>query len=367
MKSVLVVIGTRPEAIKLAPIITVMSKNRHFEYKICVTKQHTDLLDSVLLNLGIRADYELKNRGSQGSLHQSSACILKQFESVLIESKPNLVLVQGDTTSAFISALAAFYSCIPVAHVEAGLRTGNLREPWPEEGHRCLIDKLTNYFFSPTLEAKNTLLSEGAPPENVWVVGNTSIDAIRLARVHSKLTADIPECKFIVVTIHRRENHGEPLKEICCALRRIAEQFLDIQIVFLLHPNLAVRQPIIDMLSEINNISLLEPIDHRSFIQILDKCTFVITDSGGIQEECSFLGKPILITRNTTERQEVIQAGTAILVGTKADHIVAFCKELLTNKEVLTSMSKVHFPYGDGYAAERIVDILDLNLCENFS
>lgn len=367
MKSVLVVIGTRPEAIKLAPILMAMGKSRGFEYKVCITKQHTDLLEPVLLHLGIRANYELRNNGSQGSLHQSAARILKQFEAVLTEAKPNLVLVQGDTTSAFIAALAAFYSYIPVAHVEAGLRTGDLRAPWPEEGHRCLIDQLTNYFFAPTLKARNALLAEGAIPENVWVVGNTSIDAIRIARVPSKSTIDDPKCRFIVVTIHRRENHGEPLKEICRAILRISEQFLDVRIVFLLHPNLAIRQPVIDILSEIKNINLLEPIDHSSFIQVLDKSTFVITDSGGVQEECSFLGKPILITRNTTERQEVVQAGTARLVGTKADHIIACCKELLTNKEMLSSMSKVHFPYGDGYAAERIVDILNLKLCGDCS
>ncbi|WP_253306517.1 non-hydrolyzing UDP-N-acetylglucosamine 2-epimerase [unidentified bacterial endosymbiont] len=365
MKSVLVVIGTRPEAIKLAPIVTAMSNSRCFNYQVCLTQQHTDLLEPVLLPLGISAHYKLKNSRSHRSLHQSAADILKQFEAVLIESTPDLVLVQGDTTSAFIAALAAFYSGIPVAHVEAGLRTGDIGSPWPEEGHRCLIDKLTTYFFAPTLAAQKSLLAEGAPPENVWVVGNTAIDAIRLARGSSTLTEDFSQWRVIVVTIHRRENHGEPLQAICSALRSLAEQFLEIQIVFVLHPNLAVRQPVMEMLSDIHNIKLLEPLDHRSFIQLLEKCTFLITDSGGIQEECSFLGKPILITRNTTERQEGLQAGTARLIGTKADHIVACCQELLTNEAALTAMSKVHFPYGDGYAAERIVDILECKLCEN--
>lgn len=364
MKSVLVIIGTRPEAIKLAPILTVMHENCEFESKICLTKQHTDLLEPVLLQLGINADYELKSSGPHRSLHQIAADILKQLEAILTESKPDLVLVQGDTTSAFIGALAAFYSGIPVAHIEAGLRTGNLSAPWPEEAHRCLIDRLTTYFFAPTVTAQNRLLAEGAPVESVWMVGNTAIDAIRLASESPILITAFSKERVILVTIHRRENHGRPLKEICSALRMIAEQFLEIRILFILHRNLAVYQPVIKILTGIHNIQLLEPMDHRSFIQILNCCIFVITDSGGIQEECSFLGKPLLIARETTERQQSVQAGTAKLVGTKAETIVAGCQKLLTDEKLLTTMSKVHFPYGDGYAAERIVAILTLKLRE---
>lgn len=361
MKSVLTVIGTRPEAIKLAPVLKAIGKKARFTNKVCITGQHTDLLDPFLLNLGIIVDYRFKHYENEGALHQSAAHILEQFGAILTELKPDLVLVQGDTTTAFVAALAAFYARIPVGHVEAGLRTGHLYSPWPEEMHRCLIDRLATYFFAPTDQARNTLLAEGVSPEKVWVVGNTSIDALRLARKYSKLTRD-PKSRVIVVTIHRRENHGEPLKEICHALRVIVGQFSDVRIVFFLHPNPAVRTPVTDMLSEVINIDLVEPVDHPSFIQLLDTCAFVVTDSGGIQEEVSFIGKPLLVVRDTTERPEGIQAGTARLVGTKSADIIACCQELLENAETLDCMSKVHFPYGDGYAAERIVRILDQEL-----
>ncbi len=361
MKSILTVIGTRPEAIKLAPVLVAIRKNKYFESKVCVTRQHTDLLDPFLLNLKIIVDYQFRNHESGATLHKTAAHILEQFGVALTELKPDLVLVQGDTTTAFVATLAAFYSQIPVAHIEAGLRTTQLYSPWPEEAHRCLIDKLTTYFFAPTLQAQNALVAERVSPEKIWVVGNTSIDAIRLARKSSKLTRN-SKWRVIIVTVHRRENHGEPLKEICHALRTIVELFPDVRIKFILHPNPAARNPVIDMLSGVSNIDLIEPIDHLSFIRLLDECIFVITDSGGIQEEVSFMGKPVLITRETTERPEGIQAGTARLVGTKSASIIACCKQLLENPDVLTSMSKIHFLYGDGYAAERIVTILDQEL-----
>lgn len=361
MKSLLTVIGTRPEAIKMAPVLTAISKNKGFQNKVCVTRQHTDLLDPLLLNLGITVNYQFENCHHKNTLQQNAAHILEQFGVIFAESKPDLVLVQGDTTTAFVAALAAFYSCIPVAHVEAGLRTGHLYSPWPEEAHRRLIAQLASYFFAPTLQAKNTLLAEGIPAEKIWVVGNTSIDAIRLARKSSKLAVN-SKWRDIIVTVHRRENHGEPLREICHALRTIVAQFSDVRILFFLHPNPAVRKPVSEMLSGVINIDLIEPINHSSFIQLLDKCTFVITDSGGIQEEAPFMGKPVLIARDTTERPEGILAGTARLVGTKSDNIIACCKELLENAETLAAMSKVHFPYGEGYAAEQILNILDKEL-----
>lgn len=358
MKTVLTIIGTRPEAIKLTPILIALNKNRYFTSKVCISRQHTDLLDPLLLDLGITINYQLENNLSNKSLHQSAARILGQFETILAEAKPDIVIVQGDTTTAFSAALAAFYSHIPVAHVEAGLRTSNLTSPWPEEAHRCLIDRLTTYFFPPTDQAQNTLIAEGISPKKIWVVGNTSIDAIRLVRKAPTSTRN-KKGRIIVVTIHRRENHGEPLKEICHALRTAVTQFPDIKIFFLVHPNPAVRKPITDMLSGVLNIELREPLDHTSFIHLLDTCTFIITDSGGIQEEATFIGKPVLIIRDTTERPECIQTGNAMLVGTKSLDIIACCKKLLESTEVIASMSKVHFPYGDGYAAERIVKILE--------
>lgn len=357
MKSVLTVIGTRPEVIKLAPVLMAINNDNRFENKVCITRQHTDLLAPFLLSLGISIDYNFETCEKQSNLHQNAACILKQFSLVLSTSRPDLVLVQGDTTTAFIATLAAFYALIPVAHIEAGLRTGNLHSPWPEEAHRCLIDRLSTYFFAPTIHARNTLLKEGAPSEKIWVVGNTSIDALKLIHEPSKLRKNKKK-RSVIVTIHRRENQGEPLREICQAIRIIAEEFFDVRIVFFLHPNPAVREPVIDMLSGIHNIDLTEPLDHLSFIRLLDECTFAITDSGGIQEETSFIGKPLLIVRDTTERPEGIQAGTAWLVGTKSANITACCRELLSNTEKLASMSKVHFPYGDGHAARRIVNIL---------
>lgn len=361
MKSILTVIGTRPEAIKLAPVLRAISKNKHFESRVCVTRQHTDLLDPFLLSLGIIANYHFENDKNKVSLHQKAAHILHQFDSVLTEFKPDVIVVQGDTTTAFIAALAAFYSCIPVAHVEAGLRTGDLYSPWPEEAHRCLISKLATYFFAPTLQAQNILLAEGIAAEKIWVVGNTSIDAIKLARQSTKLNTG-SEWRKIVVTVHRRENHGQPLEDICQALCMIVEQFSDVRIQFLLHPNPAIQQPVIDRLSGMPHIDLIEPMDHSSFVQLLDECFFVITDSGGIQEEAPFMGKPLVIIRDTTERPEGVRMGTARLVGTQASTIIACCQELLENREIMASMSKVHFPYGDGHAAEKIVNILEKEL-----
>lgn len=366
MKStVLTVIGTRPEAIKLSPILVEIGKSKYFKNKICVTRQHTDLLDPFLLNLGIMVDYQFESYENNGSLHHSAANILKQFAKIFEKSKPDLVIVQGDTTTAFIAALAAFYSHIKVAHVEAGLRTGDIFSPWPEEAHRCLIDKLSSYFFAPTLQAKNKLISEGVVSEKIWVVGNTSIDAIRLKRKVSKLSVNLNK-KMIIVTIHRRENQGGPLKEICKALRFIAKNFPDIKIIFFLHPNPLICDPSVEMLSGIDNIYLTKPLDHSSFIKLLDESLFIITDSGGIQEEATFMGKPVLVIRNTTERDEGIQKMTAKLIGTKSDDIIACCSELLENKETLKNMSKIHFPYGRGYAAKKIVNILEKEFSKVF-
>lgn len=361
MKSILTVIGTRPEAIKLAPVLSAIHSSKFLMSKVCITRQHTDLLDPFLLDLKITADYQVESDEKGRSLSQNAAHILKQCALILDKSKPDLVLVQGDTTTAFAAALAAFYARIPVAHVEAGLRTGCLDSPWPEEGHRCLIDQLTTYFFAPTQQAKDTLLSEGTSSKKVWIVGNTSIDAIRLAREASHLPP-AAKPRMIVVTAHRRENHGNPMKEICLALQEISQQFPNVRILFLLHPNPAVREAVTDMLSGIPRIDLVEPMNHTSFIKLLDESLFVVTDSGGIQEEVSFIGKPVIVVRDTTERIEGVHTGTARLVGTKASNIVACCKELLENKEILNRMSKVHFPYGDGYAAERIINILEREL-----
>ncbi|WP_052046353.1 non-hydrolyzing UDP-N-acetylglucosamine 2-epimerase [Candidatus Paracaedibacter symbiosus] len=354
------IIGTRPKAIKLAPILVAICQNKYFKSKICITRQHTHLLDSFFLNHDVKIDYQFERYETSGSLYESAAYILKQIGKILVEAKPDLVLVQGDTTTAFIAALAAFYAAIPITHIEAGLRTGDLNSPWPEEAHRCMIAKVANFCFAPTIKAQDMLLAEGVPPEKVWVVGNTSIDAIRLAR-KSLIPLSSKE-RFILVTMHRRENHGASLIEVCQALRQIVKLFPDIHIKFVLHPNPTVHKPVREILFGVHKVELIEPLDHFSFTNLLDKCAFVITDSGGIQEEAFSMGKPVLIARNATERQEGILAGIARLVGTKAANIISCCKELLKNEQILKSMSKVHFPYGDGHAAEPIVKILEKKL-----
>lgn len=359
MKSILTVIGTRPEAIKLAPILSAIDQSKRFTSQVCLTRQHTDLLDPFLLRLKIAADYQLQGDEQRKTLPQTTAQILEQLPEVLVRSKPDLVMVQGDTTTAFAATLAAFYARIPVAHIEAGLRTGSLAAPWPEEAHRCLIDRLATYFFAPTEQAKQRLLLEGAPPEKIWVVGNTSIDAIRSILNQLPKSSNPFQTRKIVVTVHRRENQGKRLEEICEAIRSLARRFPTLRILFFLHPNPDIRGPVIDRLSGIENIDLSKPVDHLSFIQHLNESLFVVTDSGGIQEETSLLGKPVLILRDTTERPESIVAGTSRLVGTGASQIVSHCEELLENEDMRREMSRVHFSYGDGYAAERIIHILE--------
>jgi UDP-N-acetylglucosamine 2-epimerase (non-hydrolysing) len=358
MKSVLTIIGTRPEAIKLAHFLKILEKNDHFESKVCVTRQHQDLLDPFLTQLGIHVDAELS---PSFGLHESGAHILKEVGALFPQFLPDLVVVQGDTTTAFMGALAAFYAKIPVAHIEAGLRTGDPYAPWPEEIHRCFIDKLSSYFFVPTKLAKKNLLQEGISPKNIWIVGNTSIDALRM---HMPSIKTQEEKRSFVVTIHRRENQGHSIEEICRGLKEVAIGYPDVSILFFVHPNPAVCQPVTRWLSDILNIKLIPSAGHSFFIEQLMNCSFVLTDSGGIQEEAPFLGKPVLIARETTERPEGIQAGTAQLIGTSASSIESACRELLDYPEKLAAMSKIHTPYGDGYAAQRIVAVLEEQLSE---
>lgn len=361
MKSILTVIGTRPEAIKLAPFLAALKEKLSLRSEVCITRQHTDLLDPFLAALGIQVDYAFTDAEEASSLHQRAGHILAQFGELFATTKPDVVVVQGDTTTAFIAALAAFYASIPVAHVEAGLRTGCLRSPWPEEGHRNLIGCLATYSFAPTIEAQDALLEEGVPSGNIWVVGNTAIDALRILREKPR-EATYPGERVILVTVHRRENHGKPLEQICLALCQIIDEYPDVRILFFLHPNPAVRGPCKEMLSGLRNIDLLEPADHPTFIALMDESAFIITDSGGIQEEAPFLGKPVLVVRNTTERPEGVLAGTAQLIGTQTETILAASRQLLSDSEALATRSKAHFPYGDGYAATRIADVLEEKL-----
>lgn len=361
-KSILTVIGTRPEAIKLAPVLHALKQKNCFESCVCVTRQHTDLLEPHLDQLGLAVDYYLEKSKKESLLHQSAAHFLQQLGNFITQTKPSLVLVQGDTTTAFTAALAAYYACIPVAHLEAGLRTGNPHSPWPEETHRTLITRMAHYFFAPTKRAEELLLSEGIAQKRIWMIGNTSIDAVRLARQLNPVSHSIIN-RSIVVTMHRRENQGESLINICKALCSIVEQYSDVTINFVLHANPNVRKTVLKLLSERPRVTLHEPLGHAAFINLLDASLFIVTDSGGIQEEASFLGKPLLIVRDTTERPEGISEGTAKLIGTNASALIENCRELLESSEKRSAMSKVHFPYGDGYAANRLVDILEKELC----
>ncbi|MDF2966079.1 MAG: hypothetical protein K0Q51_1467 [Rickettsiaceae bacterium] len=366
MKNILMVIGTRPEAIKLYPVLKVLHQNINFKTKVCITKQHTELLDPIILRLNIKVDYQLINNQKVCTLSESSAQILSQLNEILSNEKPDLVIVQGDTTTAFSSALAAFYLKIPVAHIEAGLRTNQLYSPWPEEAHRSLIARICAFNFAPTIQAKNNLLREGISEDRVWVVGNTAIDAVRLAC--GSAVYDIKLNYIIItVTVHRRENHGERLKQICSAIREIAQSYTNVRIKFLLHPNPNVYPTVVNMLSGAENIDLIEPIDHTSFIQLLNSSTFIITDSGGVQEEASYLGKPVMIIRDNTERQEAVIEGTAIVIGTEKEKIISSCRDMLEKPEMLAAMSKVHFSYGDGYAAERILKVLESELIKGMT
>lgn len=354
MKNILTVIGTRPEAIKLIPLVTELNSSNFFKNKICITKQHTDILDF----FNIKADYKFKPCKKNSSLSEIAAHMLLQFNNLLDQEKPDLIIVQGDTSTAFIGALAAFYAKIKVAHIEAGLRSGNLYSPWPEEAHRIIVDKISNYFFSPTEKAKNSLIKEGIREDRIWVVGNTAIDAIRVTKENNKSNINTDN-KTIVVTLHRRENQGVHLINICNAIRLISEEFSNVNIKFCMHPNPSVHNKVIEVLYGVDNIELLYALNHVEFIELLNQSLFIITDSGGIQEEATFLGKPVIITRDTTERTELIDAGTGILVEPNTENIVKHCGMLLTDHDLLSKMSKIHFPYGDGYTSERIVKILE--------
>ena len=358
MKKLLFILGTRPEAIKLYSPIRKCRENASFLTQVCLTNQHTDLIRPFLEEFGIDVDFSLPVESSNRSLHHIVAKQIQELERVLLKADPDLVIVQGDTTSAFSGALAAHYLKIPVAHVEAGLRTDNLFAPWPEEMHRRLIDQLTSYFFVPTLAAREALLREEISPKAIWVVGNSSIDALSLLKERIP-TRSVNGKRSIVVTIHRRENHGDILEGICSALTTVARSVDDVEILFFLHPNPSVQKIVKACLSGVENIHLQQPVDHLTFVEFMAQSAFIITDSGGIQEEGPYLGKPILVVRDTTERPEGLEEGTARLIGTSPDQIVAHCMELLRSPTALASMSKVHHPYGEGNSGSQIATVLE--------
>jgi UDP-N-acetylglucosamine 2-epimerase (non-hydrolysing) len=367
MPRVLFIIGTRPEAIKLAPVVLQFREHApDWDTRVCVTAQHRDLLDPVLAAFGIRPEYDLNVMQPGQSLFQSTSRILEGLEGVLAASQPELIFVQGDTTTTFCGALAGFYRGIEVAHVEAGLRTWDMQQPFPEEMNRVLTSRLASLHFAPTAQAAANLLKEGVSSE-ICVTGNTGIDA--LLRIHARLDSGrIASAarlrlqngrRMILVTAHRRESFGEGFTKICQALGRLASRG-DVDIVFPVHPNPSVRRPVQQLLGSEPRIHLIEPLDYVSFVDVMRRCYFILTDSGGIQEEAPSLGKPVLVLRAKTERPEAVVAGTARLVGTEPDRIVAESNALLDDEAEYVRRSRMHNPYGDGNASRRILQNVQL-------
>ena len=372
LKKVLTVFGTRPEAIKMAPLVHALSDDSRFVSRVCVTAQHREMLDQVLGLFEITPEYDLNIMKPGQTLSEVTSGILKGMECVLGDFKPDVVLVHGDTATTFATALAAYYKCIPVGHVEAGLRTGDIYSPWPEEGNRKLTGALTRYHFAPTETSRQNLVNENVQISDISVTGNTVIDALLWVKnkldyddqLQAELAAMFPmldsDKKLLLVTGHRRESFGSGFERICEALRQISIEYDDCQIVYPVHLNPNVQEPVNRMLVDCDNVYLTPPQDYLPFVYLMNQSYLILTDSGGIQEEAPSLGKPVLVMRDTTERPEAVDAGTVKLVGTDVDLIVNEVRNLLLNENVYADMSRAHNPYGDGQACKRILDFLTI-------
>lgn len=373
-KKILLVFGTRPEAIKMAPLVKALQADTdHFETRVCVTAQHRQMLDQVLDVFDIHPEYDLNVMAPGQDLYDITAKVLLGLREVLTDFSPDTVLVHGDTTTSMAAAMAAFYKQIPVGHVEAGLRTYNMLSPWPEEMNRQLTDRICSYYFAPTDQSRDNLLREQVAPEKISVTGNTVIDALLMAE---RLINDTPgkadelrsilkekgyvitDRDYILVTGHRRENFGEGFLHICQAIRTLADQHPEMDIVYPVHLNPNVQQPVYELLSDLPNVYLISPLDYLPFLFAMQHSRIILTDSGGVQEEAPSLGKPVLVMRDTTERPEAVAAGTVRLVGTSSDRIVDAVNELLSDETLYRTMSETHNPYGDGKACERILQVL---------
>lgn len=368
-KKILSVFGTRPEAIKMAPVVKALEGEATVESKVCVTAQHRQMLDQVLSLFDIAPDFDLDLMKPGQGLTDITANVILGMRQVLQDWRPDLILVHGDTTTTFAASLAAYYEKVPVGHVEAGLRTGNIYSPWPEEMNRRLTGRISVAHFVPTEKARQNLLSEGVPDAQINVTGNTVIDA--LLKVTDRvctdevLKLDLAEKfpflddakKLILVTGHRRENFGDGFENICHALKSLGERE-DVQIVYPVHLNPNVQEPVRRILSDCSQVHLIDPLDYLPFVYLMTRSYLIITDSGGVQEEAPSLGKPVLVMRDTTERPEAVEAGTVRLVGTNSARIVAEANDLLDNAKTYQVMSQAHNPYGDGLAANRIAEIL---------
>lgn len=371
MKKVLLVFGTRPEAIKMAPLALQLKENTHaFETKVCVTGQHRQMLDQVLELFQLEPDFDLNLMKPGQTLSDVTSGVLKGLEGVFDEWLPDIVLVHGDTATTFAASLAAYYHKIKIGHVEAGLRTGDIYSPWPEEANRKLTGSLANYHFAPTQSSYNNLVKENIDPANIVITGNTVIDA--LLKVKEKVETDQKiieqfeqqfsfldkSKKLILVTGHRRENFGQGFLNICTALANIAKRYADVQIVYPVHLNPNVQKPVNELLSGIDNIHLISPQDYLPFVYLMNRSYLILTDSGGIQEEAPSLGKPVLVMRDTTERPEAVDAGTVKLVGTEATVIQQAVIDLLENSDLYQQMAGAHNPYGDGTSCQQIINFL---------
>ena len=370
MKKVLIVFGTRPEAIKMAPLARAIEADERFEAKVCVTAQHREMLDQVLEVFSIKPDYDLDLMKPGQSLSDVTAAILKGMEAIYQSFRPDIVLVHGDTATTFAAALSAYYHHIPVGHVEAGLRTGNIYSPWPEEANRKLTGALTNFHFAPTDTAQQNLMRENVSSDEIFVTGNTVIDALHMANNiidNDQLLLTNLQDKFnflnngqqmILMTGHRRESFGDGFGRICAAIKKIAIACPEVQIVYPVHLNPNVQEPVKRLLTGLENVVLLPPQEYLPFVYLMNRSYLILTDSGGIQEEAPSLGKPVLVMRDTTERPEAVEAGTVKLVGTDVEAITSAVLKLLSDEREYNKMSRAHNPYGDGSACARICAVL---------
>jgi len=367
MKKILIIFGTRPEAIKLCPVVLeLLKQSDKFKIVVCVTAQHREMLDQVLKVFGVVPDYDLNLMKNDQTLFDITSRTIIETGRIIEKESPDIVIVQGDTTTTLASSLAAYYNKIPVGHVEAGLRTENKYSPFPEEINRRLTTHIADIHFAPTKKNYLNLVAEGISENKIAVTGNTVIDSLLWVRERVRagqktfdelINIDFSK-KIILVTGHRRENFGQAFIDICAALKEIAGNNKDVELVYPVHLNPNVKEPVYSILSGIENIKLLEPLDYAPFVYLMDQCFFIISDSGGIQEEAPSLGKPVLVTRNTTERLEAVEVGAMKLVGTNKNFIVSEAEKLLSDNDYYDRMAKVNNPYGDGRASKNIVEIL---------
>lgn len=365
MKTVMLVFGTRPEAIKMCPLVNELKKSDSLKTVVCVTGQHRQMLDQVLEAFDVKPDYDLSVMKEKQTLFDVTINILERIKSILEEVKPDVVLVHGDTSTTFVTALACFYMQIPVGHVEAGLRTYNIFSPYPEEFNRQAVGIVSQYNFAPTEQSKNNLISEGKKSENIYVTGNTAIDALKTTVRESYTHPELDwasDSRLILVTAHRRENLGEPMLNMFRAIRRVMDEHPDVKAIYPIHMNPVVREAARSIFGDEDRMHIIEPLDVLDFHNFMARSYMILTDSGGIQEEAPSLGKPVLVMRDTTERPEGIAAGTLKLVGTDEEVIYQNFSELLDNPEAYRAMAHAANPYGDGHACQRIANILESSL-----